>query len=477
MGSVYEGEHTATGRKVALKLVHLRSPVHAELEQRFEREARIASNVKSKHIVQVFDAGRDILLGPFIAMELLEGEDLETYLAHEGKLAPRKACEAVYQAARGLEKAHAANIAHRDLKPANLFLVNSDEDEFLVKVLDFGIAKLFEDQDSLKLTREGSTVGTPLYMSPEQARGMDHIDGRTDIYSLGAVLYEAIVGKPHVPEVANYNQLVVHIATETAPRVSASIPSIDPRIDALVRDMLVGDRRDRIQTMREVRERLGAILGVVRPTQPSITDAGAFAESLGSMAAARTQSERKLGPMRVAEETGEGGDGEEVHFFDRSSIKQAVAAPAKDDAPDSESESVGMFDRASIRLALSIKPDRTSSSAHVVDAEAARPPRARPLPEQAPQAAPVPPPRPAPAKGSRRALVMAVLAASAFVTLGSVRMATTPDDARATGAPPAAAELPPQAAPPAAETATPEVPAAAPPAATEVDASPTAPAR
>src|SRR2546427_12818285 len=113
MGSVYEGEHTATGRKVALKLVHVHSPVHAELEQRFEREARIVSNVKSKHIVQVFDAGRDAVLGPFIAMELLEGEDLEAHLLRFGTLSPRKACEVAYQAARGLEKAHAANIAHR----------------------------------------------------------------------------------------------------------------------------------------------------------------------------------------------------------------------------------------------------------------------------------------------------------------------------------------------------------------------------
>src|SRR5262249_33822605 len=153
---------------------------------------------------------------------------------------------------RGLEKAHAANVAHRDLKPGNVFLVDSDEEDFLVKVLDFGIAKLFENdlESSVKLTREGSTLGTPMYMSPEQARGVEDIDGRTDVYSLGAVIYEAIVGKPHVPALANYNQLVVHIATEPAPRISESIQEIDPRIDRLVHDMLIADRRDRIQTMR-----------------------------------------------------------------------------------------------------------------------------------------------------------------------------------------------------------------------------------
>ena len=128
--------------------------------------------------MQVFDAGRDEVLGPFIAMELLKGEDLEERLARIGALPPRMACEVVFQAARGLEKAHAVNIAHRDLKPGNIFLVDSDEEDFLVKVLDFGIAKLFDEieEANSKLTRAGTALGTPQYMSPEQARGQVDVD-------------------------------------------------------------------------------------------------------------------------------------------------------------------------------------------------------------------------------------------------------------------------------------------------------------
>jgi serine/threonine protein kinase len=469
MGSVYEGEHTATGRRVALKLVHVHSPVHAELEQRFEREARIASNVRSKHIVQVFDAGRDAVLGPFIAMELLEGQDLETHLACVGTLTPKKACEVAYQAARGLEKAHAANVAHRDLKPGNLFLVDSDEDEFLVKVLDFGIAKLFEDDRdaNIKLTREGSTVGTPLYMSPEQARGLVDIDGRTDVYSLGAVIYESIVGRSHVPELANYNQLVVHIATQPAPRLSQAIPDIDPRIDRLVSEMLIADRRDRIQTMAAVRERLAMILGMSRRMLPSTADGSdsflAVRDSARAFPALEKSSERSISTMRAADQEDEG---EEVLFFDRSSFSQPAAKDVSEESPDSESESVALFDRSSLRIALSSAPDRTSSGAHVVDARSpSHRPSSRPPPPplhppartSRPPIAPIATAAPVAKKGANRALIATAIALLALIVAGSVRIATM-----SSGSPPRSAiaspaanpvDIPPPVAPPAATLA------------------------
>jgi serine/threonine protein kinase len=311
MGAVYRGEHTQTGRRVALKLVHLQWWMPDEVEQRFEREARITSNIQSKHVVQVLDAGTDRALGPFIAMELLEGEDLEQRLARSGALPIRIACEVALQVARGLEKAHAADIAHRDLKPSNVFLTFSDEEGLLAKVLDFGIAKRLGDlaPASGKLARVGAAVGTPQYMSPEQARGQLDVDARTDVYSLVAVLYEMIVGRPHVPAIPNYDQLVIHIATTPAPRVSASVPAVDPRIDQLVADLLVGDRRDRVESMRVVRERLEEILGP------------AASRSLGS----RADGSRSAGSPAAG--SAEDSDGAEVHFFERETFPPVADGP------------------------------------------------------------------------------------------------------------------------------------------------------
>jgi hypothetical protein len=269
-GAVYRGEHLLTGRHVALKLLHVQWWIVDEVLRRFEREARIASNLQSKHIVQVLDAGRDPGLGLFMAMELLDGEDLEQRLARSGALPIRTACELAFQVACGLEKAHAAEIAHRDLKPGNIFLAASDEEAFVAKLLDFGVAKRLSDPSpaNAKLTRPGAALGTPQYMSPEQGRGQIDVDARTDIYSLGAVLYEMIVGRPLVPDHPSDNPVALHFTRTPAPRVSASLPAVDPRLDKLVADMLAPDRQERVRTMRMARERLAEILEDAPPLGP-----------------------------------------------------------------------------------------------------------------------------------------------------------------------------------------------------------------
>ncbi|HTN88848.1 MAG TPA: serine/threonine-protein kinase, partial [Sorangium sp.] len=200
MGAVYEAVDVALQRRVAVKdiapeLAHGRSALG-----RFEREAKAASAVQTEHIVRVLDAGVDRETGsPFLVMELLRGEDLAELLDRLGPLPPGLALRIVAQACVGLQKAHAAGVLHRDIKPANLFLARREEGGgIVVKLLDFGVAKIrpVHDprRDTTGLTRSGHVLGTPRYMSPEQARGIKDVDHRTDLWSLGVVLYRALAG-------------------------------------------------------------------------------------------------------------------------------------------------------------------------------------------------------------------------------------------------------------------------------------------
>ena len=236
MGAVYEGEHVEIGKRVAIKVIEHEHARSAELAARFKREARAASAVESEHIVQVFDVGEDPAVGLYMVMEYLAGEDLAERLARAGgRLPVEEAAPIVIQAARALAKAHAAGVVHRDLKPANLFLTTREDGSPCVKILDFGISKLARPETSAGnslLTREGSVMGTPLYMSPEQAQGLA-VDGRTDIWSLGAVLYEALSGRTVFDPRDNYEQMIVQIVTkrpkplrEVAPWVPTGIAGV-----------------------------------------------------------------------------------------------------------------------------------------------------------------------------------------------------------------------------------------------------------
>jgi serine/threonine-protein kinase len=264
MAIVYEGEHVALGKRVAIKLVQSLFANDDEIVHRFEREARSASAVESEHIVHVFDVGADPDLGLFLVMELLKGEDLARVLTRRTRLDPVFACGLVKQAAQGLEKAHAAGIVHRDLKPANVFLVERDDGTTLVKLVDFGIAKIVRDAHDARfarrgITRRGTAIGTPQYMSPEQAQALETVDHRTDVFSLGAVLFEAIAGQPYMPERPTYEQTILQLVSTTAPLLSTVVPDIPPALDRLVADMLEHDVTRRTPNMRAVRERLEGV--------------------------------------------------------------------------------------------------------------------------------------------------------------------------------------------------------------------------
>ena len=201
MGQVYEAVHVGIGKHVALKVMPHELTSSKELRARFRREMRAAGMLESEYIVQVFDAGQDTELGLYLVTEFLVGEDLEARLAREQRLDASTAAAIGYQVARGLAKAHSAGVIHRDLKPGNIFLAERDGGARVAKILDFGVSKrrtpddMVVDADEEFATAMGITLGTPQYMSPEQAQGRPDLDSRADVWSLAATLYEALSGQ------------------------------------------------------------------------------------------------------------------------------------------------------------------------------------------------------------------------------------------------------------------------------------------
>ncbi len=253
MGAVYEAEHVGIGKKVALKFVDREFAKDDLVIGRFAREARAASSIESAHIVTVFDAGVDEGR-PYLVMELLRGEDLGTRLRRLSKLSMRESFHIVAQVLRGLARAHSVGIVHRDLKPDNVFLVQSEGDPLFAKIVDFGVSKIQRAQGGtapLALTGKGTVLGTPLYMSPEQAQVSPDLDGRADLYSVGAILFECLAGRPpHTG--ASYEQIILAICMTDAPDLSAIDPQIPESASAFVARALARDRANRHQSAAQM---------------------------------------------------------------------------------------------------------------------------------------------------------------------------------------------------------------------------------
>lgn len=195
MGVVVEATQLDLDRRVALKFLRTSAlPEKSSALTRFEREARTIARLRGEHIVQVYDVGRLPEGEPFIVMELLSGEDLSAVLDREQRLPVATAIDYVLQACEAMAEAHVAGVIHRDLKPANLFVTRRADGRPLIKVLDFGISKLVAETTSLNLT--SGVLGSPLYMSPEQLSSSKDVDPRTDVWSLGTILYELVTGSP-----------------------------------------------------------------------------------------------------------------------------------------------------------------------------------------------------------------------------------------------------------------------------------------
>jgi len=246
MGSVWKAEHLTLGSPVAIKLIEEKIAGNADVLARFEREAQAAAALRSPHVVQILDYGVDDKT-PFIAMELLEGESLASRLEKVGRMSSEQLVRVLTQVARAIGKAHEAGITHRDLKPDNIFLVKNDDDE-VAKVLDFGIAKT-QTPGISSGTKTGTMMGTPYYMSPEQAQGTKQIDARTDTWALGVIAFECLCGHPPFMSDA-LGDLVLQICVKPQP-VPSTICRVPAGFDAWFARAVNRDVDRRFQTAKE----------------------------------------------------------------------------------------------------------------------------------------------------------------------------------------------------------------------------------
>ena len=272
MGAVYEARHLGTGRRVALKMIIPASlAAGGDVIPRFRREARASGAIDSEHVVQVLDTGVDPQTSsPYLVMECLTGEDLQQLVRRVGPLTPEVVLRMMAQACAGLSRAHQTGTIHRDIKSANLFVSRRESGEVTIKILDFGIAKVRADPMSASanegITRTGALLGSPLYMSPEHVLGSKDIDHRSDVFSLGATMYEALCGVTPHHDCETVGLLIVAITSGRMKHVQERAPWVASEVAAIVHKALAFEASARFQTAAEM---LAAIMALL-PQGPSI---------------------------------------------------------------------------------------------------------------------------------------------------------------------------------------------------------------
>jgi len=271
MGRVYEGHHTGIGKRVAIKIAHQVERRKTEVAKRFQREALAPAQIGHPNVADVTDCGTTPGGEFFFVMEFIDGISLDAVIKRDGQLGIERALTIAAQICRALEAAHRAGIIHRDLKPSNVMLVRSQDQEELVKVLDFGVAKFLHDTgDGGNLTLTDATVGTPKYMAPEQIRGGGKVDFRSDIYALGAILYTMLAGGRLPIEGATVEEIWQHKLTRNAYPLREYRSDLSPDLEELVLACLARDATDRPRSAIDLKKNLLAHLEAARATSDSI---------------------------------------------------------------------------------------------------------------------------------------------------------------------------------------------------------------
>ena len=254
MGTVYRAEHVQISKAMAVKLLHHEVEQNPENVARFHREAEAASRLNHPNTVHVFDFGRTKSGSLYLVMEYVDGDDLGKVIAAEGAMPFGRVAYLCAQVTGSVADAHAAGVIHRDLKPENI-VISEGRDGERPKVLDFGLAKLFEGNVGTQVTSSGTIVGTPYYMSPEQIHGQE-LDGRSDVYAMGAIMYECVVGKPPFDAPNPVGVLSKHLSEEPQPPSTRSPLSVPVEADEIIMRCLEKDPADRYQSAEDLRQAL-----------------------------------------------------------------------------------------------------------------------------------------------------------------------------------------------------------------------------